>query len=147
MVAEAATVTQVVDQKKWKASTELKLWVVQDQDQVWIDRPLPGKVQGINDAEGIKNYATAMKEACKHSRKKLHLLLMTNINNQKQGPVKKVPVPNLQALWHCIANKCGIINESVDSSSAWAAADNITRTRIAYLVSDSFLKKNYVNVH
>ncbi|EGF99489.1 uncharacterized protein MELLADRAFT_94328 [Melampsora larici-populina 98AG31] len=108
------------------------------QDAPWLAQHLPGKIRGVNDAKGIRNYCTAIKEACKHSREKLHLLLwpsqlLTNIQSQKSRTVKVVAVPTLQALWYRVAIKCGIINESVDPKTAWAAAAGPARSRLTYL--------------
>ncbi|KAH9810697.1 hypothetical protein DFH28DRAFT_1131779 [Melampsora americana] len=103
-----------------------------DNDQ-WVAEQLPSKIRGVSDGEGLRNYATAIKDAGKHAREKLHLLLLTNINNQRSGAVKKVAVPDLPALWHRIALKCGLINSSVDAGTAWTQADGPLRTRVAYL--------------
>ncbi|KAH9807165.1 hypothetical protein DFH28DRAFT_916842, partial [Melampsora americana] len=103
-----------------------------DHDE-WVAEQLPSKIRGVSDGEGLRNYATAIKDAGKHAREKLHLLLLTNINNQRSGAVKKVAVPDLPALWHRIALKCGLINSSVDAGTAWKRADGPVRTRVAYL--------------
>ncbi|KAH9808961.1 hypothetical protein DFH28DRAFT_1134726 [Melampsora americana] len=106
---------------------------VAEKDNDWTERHLPGKILGVHDAKAIRDYESAIRSASKHAREKLHLLLLTNINHQKNGQVVDVAVPTLMALWHRIALKCGIIDGSVDPGTAWAAADGPLRTRIAYL--------------
>ncbi|KAH9823046.1 hypothetical protein DFH28DRAFT_862668, partial [Melampsora americana] len=101
----------------------------------WVAEQLPSKIRGVSNGEGLRNYATAIKDAGTNARKKLHLLLLTNINNQRSGAVKKVAVPDLPALWHRIALKCGLINSSVNAGTAWKRADGPVRTRVAYLGS------------
>ncbi|KAH9808612.1 hypothetical protein DFH28DRAFT_1087320 [Melampsora americana] len=98
-----------------------------------ISLHLPKQIQGVDDGEGLKKYTTAIKDASKHAREKLHLLLLINVHNQKEGPVKVVPVPSLMELWHRIALKCGLISESVDQVTASRSADEATQGRIAYL--------------
>ncbi|KAH9811920.1 hypothetical protein DFH28DRAFT_900067 [Melampsora americana] len=106
---------------------------VSEGDKEWLGRHLPVKIRGVNDGKGLRDYDTAIREACKHSREKLHLLLLTNITKNLQGADNKVPVPTLQDLWHRIAIKCGVIADSVEAHTAWASADDTTRSRIAYL--------------
>ncbi|KAH9813010.1 hypothetical protein DFH28DRAFT_1128955 [Melampsora americana] len=126
----------------WEASTELESLLtslsvelmpkanlqaytairVSEGDKEWLGRHLPVKIRGVNDGKGLRNYDTAIREACKHSREKLHLLLLTNITKNLQGADNKVPVPTLQDLWH-----------QVKAHTAWASANDTTRSRIAYL--------------
>ncbi|EGF99980.1 uncharacterized protein MELLADRAFT_93968 [Melampsora larici-populina 98AG31] len=127
--AEAARTATV---SEWKASRQLKLRVAK-QDAEWVALHLPKQIRGVNNGEGLRKYATAIRDSGKHARKKLHLLLLTNVHNQKHGVVKGVAVPTLMALWHQIALKCGLIGGDVDAIRSWRAADEVTRGRIAYL--------------
>ncbi|KAH9822969.1 hypothetical protein DFH28DRAFT_1078134 [Melampsora americana] len=106
---------------------------VAKQNPAWKEEHLPVKIRGVNDGDAVRSYGSAIKTAGKHAREKLHLLLLTNIRNQKHGEVQVVAVPSIQALWYRIASKCGLIDETVDSAAAWRAADGSTRSRIAYL--------------
>ncbi|KAH9815230.1 hypothetical protein DFH28DRAFT_1126613 [Melampsora americana] len=106
---------------------------VATQDDAWKALHLPKKVRGVNDGDALRSYDSAIRDAGKHAREKLHLLLLTNIRHQKHGEVQGVAVPSLDALWHRIGIKCGVVNESQDVAAAWKVADGPTRTRLAYL--------------
>jgi hypothetical protein len=48
---------------------------VEKQKDEWIERHLPSTVLGVNDGEAVAKYGTAIRNACKHAREKLHLLV------------------------------------------------------------------------
>ncbi|EGG05858.1 uncharacterized protein MELLADRAFT_63864 [Melampsora larici-populina 98AG31] len=107
------------------------------QPNEWKQQHLPGGSLGIQDSVGTRLLTTHIRNVCKHTREKLHILLLTGIYDPKTGAVMDDPVPNLKLLWHRIANRMGVAGSHADANSLWANTDAPTRARIAYLVSDS----------
>ncbi|EGG09383.1 uncharacterized protein MELLADRAFT_61044 [Melampsora larici-populina 98AG31] len=129
----------------------VRVRVAEEQKEDWIALHLPKQIRGVNDGEGVKKtQASTPEKRCTYwsvprqvtlmETLTLHKIqLLTNVHNQKNGPVKVVPVPSLMALWHRIALKCGLITESVDQIAAWSSVNEATRGRIAYLVSHEIM--------
>ncbi|EGG07813.1 uncharacterized protein MELLADRAFT_85415 [Melampsora larici-populina 98AG31] len=101
---------------------------VKDIPGTWAAEQLPPVVNGLQDVAATQKYTTLVKDAGKHAREKLHLLVLHNIKNNPTGTV-----PNLKRLLHRIARHCGKTAEGLDDVAYWAQTPTATRLRIAYL--------------
>lgn len=99
----------------------------------WKQQHLPGGSLGIQDSVGTRLLTTYIKNVCKHTREKLHLLLLTAIHDPKTGAVVDAPVPNLKLLWHRVANRMGTAGAHADANTLWNNTDGPTCARFAYL--------------
>ncbi|EGF97557.1 uncharacterized protein MELLADRAFT_84864 [Melampsora larici-populina 98AG31] len=95
----------------------------------WATEQLPPLVNGVADVGATQRYATLVKDAGKHARERMHLLVLHNIKGTVAGTV-----PCLKVLIHRVAKHCGDTAEGLDDEAYWVHAPYETRLRIAYLV-------------
>ncbi|EGG10964.1 uncharacterized protein MELLADRAFT_92365 [Melampsora larici-populina 98AG31] len=94
---------------------------------------LPANRQGVEHATDTQSYATALRDAGKHGREKLHNVLLSGIHDAKSKEVVGTPVPCIKKLVKKVAVRCGTVGEEADLEAVWAATDQATRARIAYM--------------
>ncbi|EGG10650.1 uncharacterized protein MELLADRAFT_93661 [Melampsora larici-populina 98AG31] len=99
----------------------------------WVVQHLPPTIDGFQDVPAGKVYNKLVKDAGKHAREKMHLLVLTNIRNPRDPSPITATVPNIKKLVHRIADQCNTNPESLDADALWSQLSWGHRLRVAYL--------------
>ncbi|EGG00629.1 uncharacterized protein MELLADRAFT_93136 [Melampsora larici-populina 98AG31] len=100
---------------------------------VFAAKHLPPKHQGVESATDSANYTTAIRNAGKHAREKVHNVLLVGIHDAKTREEVDIPVPSFKNLVQRMALRCDTAGDNVQVEDVWRATDNLTRARLAYL--------------
>ncbi|EGF99425.1 uncharacterized protein MELLADRAFT_68633 [Melampsora larici-populina 98AG31] len=94
---------------------------------------LPPQRKGVEHAADTTAYASALRDAGKQGREKLHNVLLVGIHDPKSKEIVGTPVPSIKDMVKRVSIRCGVADTSAEEEAVWKATNHETRARVAYM--------------